>query len=125
MGDKTCNRCGKRGLGWDFKFYKQMKKWKLENHKKEDGKWCNKPFETLMMRKKEDLTLCKLCENSSFGLVLKTELEDHIRINHKNGRSVSDLDYMMEAHPKTTLLKNWRHDKNYHRYKHLDKDRFI
>ena len=44
MGDKSCNRCGKRGLTWDQDFHSKTGKWKLENHKTVNGKWCNKPF---------------------------------------------------------------------------------
>ena len=122
MGNKTCNRCGKKGLGWDYKFYKQTKKWKLENHRK-DGKWCNKPTEVFMMRTKYDMVLCKLCDNTNFGLCLKGELEEHIRVNHKDGKNISDLDTVMMAHPLTapSILKFWKNDKHYYKYKHLDK----
>ena len=42
MNDKTCNRCHKKGLGWDLEFHKKMGKWKLENHTT-DKFWKNDP----------------------------------------------------------------------------------
>ena len=67
MGDKVCNRCGYKGLDWDQDFHKKTGKWKLGNHKRPDGKWCNKPSAVTMMRKKHEVELCPYCKESNFG----------------------------------------------------------
>lgn len=131
MGDKVCNRCGKKGLGWDLSFHQKMGKWKLENHKREDGKWCNKPPE-IIAAKKWDFIKCDLCLGNS-GYCLTEEahkrnpqwhyisLEEHKKLWHDNGRTMSELDFKMEMGMHTMYLKYWTSDPNFHRYEHLYK----
>jgi hypothetical protein len=117
MNDKKCNRCGKRGLGWDLEFHKKMGKWKLENHKTVNGKWCNKPKE-ILMGKKSDYDICQLCSESNFGYVRKEDKEEHLRKYHPNGEMLTELDWIMTL---TTAgqywLQNWKSDKHYYKYK--------
>ena len=120
MGDKSCNRCGKRGLTWDQDFHSKTGKWKLENHKTVNGKWCNKPKEVTMGRK-SDYDICELCSESEFGKCRAGEKEKHIKKYHPDGRTMSNLDWHMEMGMRHIYLKHYRNDVNYHRYKHLDK----
>lgn len=122
MADKTCKRCGKINLDWDFEWQKKTGKWKLENHKViTTGKWCNKPYE-VTVRKRSELSLCQLCSESSFGLLLKNEesIGEHMRMYHGDGRSLSQLDYKLIGGMSKSYIKYWRNDPSYHRYKHLD-----
>ncbi len=123
MSDKVCNRCGKKGLGWDVPFHQKTGKWKLENHKTNEGVWCNKPTEVSMMRKKHEVTLCQLCSDSNFGLLEKNQdaIKKHMDMFHKDGRTMTTLDYSMMMGMRPYLLKFYRDDPSYHRYKHLDK----
>ena len=115
MNDKKCNRCGKRGLGWDLEFHKKMGKWKLENHKV-NGKWCNKPQEKLMATK-TDYDLCELCSESNFGKVRKEDKAEHLRKYHPNGEMLTDLDYIHEHQSAYTTKIFWKHDSHYYKYK--------
>lgn len=119
---KTCMRCGKKGLTWDKDFHKQSGKWKLENHKRDDGKWCNKPPEVLRIRSKEEMILCPYCESSSFGLFKKEEefkLQAHIKSYHPNGEILTDLDYKMMVGFPVGLLRYWTSDASFYKYQHL------
>jgi len=119
MNGKTCNRCGKRGLDWDLEFHKKMGKWKLENHKTVNGKWCNKPKEILMGRK-SDYDLCELCSESNFGKLRKESKSEHLRIYHPNGEMLTELDWRcMMVKPASYWLKYWTHDKHYYKYKDI------
>ena len=120
MGDKSCNRCGKRGLTWDQEFHRKTGKWKLENHKTVTGKWCNKPKEITMGRK-SDYDFCELCSESKMGKCRVGEKEEHIKKYHPDGRTMSTLDWNMYMGMNPMYLKYYRSDVNYHRYKHLDK----
>lgn len=112
-GSKTCNKCKKNNLGWDLDFHKRTKKWKLEDHRRGDGKWCNKAPEIRKMRTKKDLVLCELCMDSNFGLCLKDKLEEHIEMFHPNGEILTDLDYkLMWGLPKHHI-QFWKKDKHY------------
>ena len=122
-GNKTCNKCGKKSLGWDYDFNKKTKKWKLENHKRQDGKWCNKPREekTLFTVKKTDIVKCELCLGNS-GFCYTPEvyerhpelgghtLEEHMKIFHKNNEVLDDVDMMAlsdnEKHEFRKMLKH-------------------
>ena len=92
VGEKVCNKCGKKNLGWDYDFNKKTKKWKLENHKRTDGKWCNKPPENKWSKiKKTDIYKCKLCVGNSGWLVT-----DEAHIKHPEWHYTS-LDYHLET----------------------------
>lgn len=118
--DKTCNRCGKKGLGWDQQFYKRTGKWKLENHKRVDGKWCNKPTSDTMMLKKHEVMLCELCSESNFGLIKINEnpnaYEEHLQKFHPNGEKMTNLDYTHGHLSQYTIDKYWKSDSHYHKY---------
>lgn len=96
MGNKTCNKCSKEGLGWDIPNHTSTGKWKLENHKDPKGEWCIKPTTPIVkMTKttKNDWYHCDKCENQ-YGWLLTKEahdannailyctLEDHIKTHH-------------------------------------------
>ena len=115
MNNKTCNRCGKKGLDWDLEFHKKMDKWKLENHKTSNGKWCNKPKETLM-GKKTDYYICELCSESNFGNVRIEDKAEHIRKYHPNGEILTDLDYIHEHQSAYTTKIFWKDDPHYYKY---------
>ena len=116
MSDKTCNRCGRKGLNWDYDFKNRTGKWKLENHKV-DGKWCNKPTEASMIRKKHEVVMCELCIDSNFGLCTPETIEDHHRKYHPNNKPLTNLDYMVMVGgiPKY-LLHYWKDDPHYSMY---------
>ncbi len=120
MGDKTCNRCGYKGLDWDKDFHKKTGKWKLDNHKRADGKWCNKPTAVTMMRRKHECETCPYCfETSYFGLFNKGtgELERHVKVYHPNKEILTDLDYkMMHGGLNDYALKNYKSDIHYSKY---------
>lgn len=121
---KTCTRCGKKGLNWDKDFHSKTGKWKLDNHKRDDGKWCNKPPETLLSASKEDCQLCPLCGSSNFGLIKSRDPEDlkaHLNMWHPNGESMTDLDFKMHSGMPVVYLKYWAHDPHYYKYKDLIK----
>lgn len=94
-GTKVCNKCGKKNLGWDYDFNKKTQKWKLENHKTMEGKWCNKPKEESKIAKtgKKDYVHCDKCEGQ-YGWLLTEEAhnrypaltyytqEEHDKIRH-------------------------------------------
>lgn len=121
MGLKTCNKCKKSNLDWDKIFHTKTGKWKLENHKRADGKWCNKPPEELMMRKKSDVIVCQLCIDSNFGLCLKENMQDHMDNFHADGSSLTDLDYKIMNGMNNMYLRWWHNDPHYYKYKHLEK----
>ena len=115
MNNKTCNRCGKRGLDWDLEFHKKMGKWKLDNHKV-NGKWCNKPQEKLMASK-TDYDLCELCSESNYGKCKKEDKEEHLRKYHPNGEILTELDWIMKMNTSSNYwLKFWKNDKHYYKY---------
>lgn len=104
-GNKTCNKCKKKYLGWDLDFNKKTGKWKLDNHKRPDGKWCNKPPEQKWVKvKNTDLYKCELCIGS-YGWLLTEEahtkhpewvystLESHMLLMHPNNEIRDDTDY--------------------------------
>jgi len=115
MNNKTCNRCGKKGLDWDLEFHKKTGKWKLDNHKVKD-KWCNKPKE-ILVGKKSDYDLCELCSDTSFGKCRKEDKAEHLRKYHPHGEVLTELDWIMTL---TTAgqywLQNWKSDKHYYKY---------
>ncbi|MBC8430148.1 MAG: hypothetical protein H8D92_01990 [Pelagibacteraceae bacterium] len=114
MTDKTCKKCKKSGLGWDKKFHDLTGKWKLESHRRVDGKWCNKPPEKMFSKAR--CILCKLCNDSSFGLCRSPEdLEIHKRAYHKFNERLTDLDYkMMHSNLSQSTLLNWKSDPHFH-----------
>lgn len=112
-GDKICKKCGKKYLGWDRDFHKKTGKWKLENHKREDGKWCNKPPETSLIRKKIHMTLCKLCENSMGGLCEKDKIQEHLDKFHPKGEILTELDYKVMGGMSKIHLRYWKNDPHY------------
>ena len=113
---KTCNKCGKNGLTWDKEFHTKTGKWKLENHKREDGKWCNKPPEVTI---NYDHQLCELCSGTSFGLIHSKkpeDLEEHTKMWHPNGEPMTELDFKMHHGMPKFYLKYWVNDPHYHKY---------
>ena len=106
-GTKICKKCGKNNLGWDYEFNKKSGKWKLENHKRMDGKWCNKVKEEFNKVKtsKNDFEKCKLCLGNS-GFLLKESSQEkfpsipyesmskHISRFHPLGQKLDDIDMM-------------------------------
>jgi hypothetical protein len=112
VNDKTCNKCKKKNLGWDYEFHKKTKKWKLENHRRQDGKWCNKPPENKYedMPKKKDFIKCNMCP-SSYGWCLTVEakkknpewagntFEEHRNLFHKwSTRELTENDFKVNRH---------------------------
>lgn len=107
-GTKVCNKCGKKNLGWDYDFNKNTGKWKLENHKRIDGKWCNKPKEEnkFKIAKKQDYVKCELCLGNT-GWCLTEEshernplwnhvsLEKHTEMFHPNNEVLTDEDFVL------------------------------
>lgn len=119
MSDKSCNRCGKTGLGWDNEFYKKTGKWKLDNHRRQDGKWCNKPYEVELV-KKESITLCELCSGTSFGFCTSPEkYEYHMKTMHPTDERLTELDYKIMVGMPRVYLKYWSHDPHFFKYQHL------
>lgn len=119
MNDKTCNRCGKKGLGWDLEFHKKMGKWKLDNHRV-NGKWCNKPKEITMSGKKSDYDICELCDTTPYGKFLKGDKEEHLRKYHPNNEVLTELDYIASMTKLSNhWLKFWKSDKHYNKYQEI------
>jgi len=119
---KTCLRCGKGGLTWDKEFHTKTGKWKLENHKRDDGKWCNKPPEIMMVRTIDECQFCPLCAGSSFGLIKSKnpkDLELHMTNIHPNGEIKTDLDFRMEMGMHPLFLKYWSNDIHFFKYRHM------
>ena len=105
MGNKICNKCQAKGLGWDMEYNKKTGKWKLDDHRRQDGKWCNKlsrqSQETKM--KKGDYEKCKFWTGNTGWLLTQQgrerltdrdsdTMEEHIRKYHPNGEVLDDLD---------------------------------
>ena len=102
MASKQCNKCGKRGLTWDKEVHKLTNKWKLESHRRADGKWCNKPPEKVMPTRNKEIILCELCTGSSFGLCRsRDEHRQHKIIYHPNNEVLTELDWHMKMSPHT------------------------
>jgi hypothetical protein len=121
MGTKTCNKCQKKELGWDYNYNKKTGKWKLEDHRRQDGKWCNKlsavSQETKM--KKGDITKCKLCKGNSGWLTTEQGIErhpswvyitqeEHSRMYHPNNEPKDDIDMMVIFDEEKIALRNKR-----------------
>ena len=117
---KTCNRCGAMNLDWDHAYHDATGKWKLMQHKNKYGKWCGKVPEKVMNKPltKNDVFLCELCSESSFGLCRSIEkLEEHLKKYHPTNEILTDLDYMMMVNgiPKSVLYY-WKDDPHYEKY---------
>ena len=119
MGNKTCNKCNVRELGWDYSYNKSTGRWKLEDHRRKDGKWCNKlsiqSQET--PTKKGDLEKCKLCLGNSGWLLSETGRERHPRwysltpeehknMFHPNNEILNDVDFMILTDEERLEIKN-------------------
>jgi len=125
-GDKVCNKCQAKGLGWDMEYNKKTGKWKLDDHRRKDGKWCNKlsrqSQETKM--KKGDYEKCKFCTgNSGWLLSLQgrerlTErlpqdtMEEHVRKYHPNGEVLDDLDTAVIFSEQREYIREFRRKHN-------------
>jgi hypothetical protein len=108
MGNKVCNKCQAKALGWDMEYNKKTGKWKLDDHRRQDGKWCNKLSRQSqeIKVKKQDLEKCKLCKGNS-GWVLTEQgrsrlvdrysptMEEHINLFHPNNEVLDDVDMMV------------------------------
>jgi len=109
-GNKVCNKCGKKNLGWDYDFNKKTGKWKLENHKRQDGKWCNKPPENkYKIRKKWEVFPCFECGNQGM-FTNKNDLDNHM----KWGSHVSPLDTLIKMQGTYYMMvPYWVSDKHF------------
>ena len=122
MAEKQCNKCGKRGLIWDKDFHKVTGKWKLESHRRADGKWCNKPPEKIMPTRKREIVLCELCDGTSFGMCRSREdYYQHKKIYHPNNERMTELDWRMKMTPREKPHTNWSSDPHYARYVNVGK----
>ena len=95
---KKCNRCHKGGLDWNKEYFEKSGKWKLMDHKKQDGEWCVKNnFVKSKESKstKKDYTICPLCTGAYFGYCMNNEYEKHKRIHHPNNETRDDEYYQM------------------------------
>ena len=68
MAKKTCHICGRKELYWNKKHYEKTGKWQLIDHKKPSGAWCIKNQSQPISQDRVKPILCKLCDESSFGL---------------------------------------------------------
>ena len=120
-GTKTCNKCGHKNLGWDYGFNKITKKWKLENHKRNDGKWCNKPpDEKWKKAKKSDYLKCKLCTGNGGHLLTESgherfphtfyeTMEEHLLRYHPNGEIRDEIEMMvLTDEEKADMRISWK-----------------
>jgi hypothetical protein len=124
-GTKTCNKCGHKNLGWDLAFNKKTGKWKLDNHKTTDDKWCNKPVEdgskwkNYYKGKKADYVKCKLCTGNSGHCyvddfferhpeVMGHTLAEHTAMYHKNGEIRDEISMMiLSDEQRADMRKDW------------------
>lgn len=125
MGNKVCNKCKAKGLGWDIEYNKKTGKWKLDDHRRQDGKWCNKlsrqSQETKM--KKGDYEKCEFCTGNS-GWVLTEQgrsrlvdrysptMEEHISMFHPNNEILDDVDMMVMFTEEKEHLRRYRDIQN-------------
>lgn len=94
MGNKTCNKCGKTGLGWNQEYHKEEGKWMLDYHQDDKGRWCIKRQKKWSKMLKTDIEQCELCIGKNQGWLLTEQAhiknpnwnyiskEDHLRIMH-------------------------------------------
>ena len=121
-GNKVCKKCGKKNLGWDMEFHRKQNKWKLENHKRVDGKWCNKPPESKILKlTKKNHESCELCTgNAGYCYTEETHrdypqlkgltLAQHKAVWHPNGEVLDDIDMMGITNDSKVKLRNeWLH----------------
>lgn len=95
---KKCNRCHKNGLDWNKEYFDRSGKWKLMDHRKQDGEWCVKNnFVKSKESKstKKDYTICPLCEESNFGYCRNSEYEEHKIKHHPNNEPRDNTYYQM------------------------------
>jgi hypothetical protein len=120
MGNKVCNKCQAKALGWDMEYNKKTGKWKLDDHRRQDGKWCNKlSRQSQEIKVKDgDQEKCKLCKGNS-GWVLTEQgrsrladrysptMEEHINLFHPNNEVLDDVDIMvLFSEEKEQIRKN-------------------
>jgi hypothetical protein len=103
MGNKECNKCKKKGLGWDMEYNKKTGKWKLDDHRRQDGKWCNKLSRQSqeVKMKKGDIEKCKLCKGNSGFLLTKQGRE-----RHPEWVSATPEEHAMMFHPNNEILND-------------------
>ena len=103
MGNKECNKCKKKGLGWDMEYNKKTGKWKLDDHRRQDGKWCNKLSRQSqeVKMKKGDIEKCKLCKGNSGFLLTKQGRERHPELV-----SATPEEHAMMFHPNNEILND-------------------
>lgn len=121
MGNKECNKCKKKGLGWDYEHNKKTGKWKLEDHRKKDGEWCNKqsvkPHEAEL--KKGEIEKCKLCKGNSGWLLtekgrknhpkwVSATPEEHAMLFHPNNEILDDIDMMVISDSEKLAIRKQR-----------------
>ena len=117
--DKTCNKCGMKGLSWDKESHDKTGRWKLMDHKNKDGDWCSKN-NNKKQNHQEDHMLCDLCEETSFGLCRTEErYKIHKKVYHPNNEVLTELDWKMKMNHNSKPHDNWSFDPHYHKYKNL------
>lgn len=116
---KTCNKCGRKVVGWNKPYFEKSGKWRLVDHKTIDGKWCIRNNIVEQKEKKitkKDFTICPLCTDSNFGKCLTKEYDEHKRKFHPNNEVLTNLDYIHENMSAYTIKRYWKHDPHYSKY---------
>tara|TARA_R110000824_G_scaffold175358_2_gene353726 strand:+ start:1003 stop:1392 length:390 start_codon:yes stop_codon:yes gene_type:complete len=124
MGNKICNKCQTKELGWDMEYNKKTGKWKLDDHRRQDGKWCNKLSKQSqeIKIKKNDIEKCKLCKGNS-GWILTEQgrsrlvdrhsptMEEHLKTYHPNNEVLDDIDIMVIFNDQKEQLRIYRNNR--------------
>ena len=124
MTDKTCNKCGVKGLWWNKKHFEKTGKWQLIDHKNKKGEWCvrNSSSKPIITKPKEKPRLCEYCLESNFGLCrTEKDYNIHVKTYHPNKEILTNLDYMYKTSAEfhSSVLKNWSSDPHFK--KHWDR----
>ena len=123
MTDKTCNKCGVKGLWWNKKHFEKTGKWQLIDHKDKKCEWCvrNNAPKIDVFDKTSKIILCEYCEDSNFGLCRSTkDYQAHLKAYHSNKEILTNLDYMFgHSNLQGVNLINWKSDPHYEKYKSL------
>lgn len=118
MTDKTCNKCGVKGLWWNKKHHEKTGKWQLIDHKNKKGEWCVRNLDpNYRPEKKSSIILCELCSETSFGMCRsESDYKQHKHIYHPNNEVLTELDWKMKATPNEIPHVNWSSDPHYSKY---------
>ena len=109
MTDKTCNKCGVKGLWWNKKHFEKTGKWQLIDHKNKKGEWCvrNSSSKPIITKPKEKPRLCEYCLESNFGLCrTEKDYNIHVKTYHPNKEILTNvkqsaIDCMIHARSST------------------------